>query len=188
MTKQNARKAVRCILTGRITSQRSNSSHSYLRDLVVSGKQKFISGTNTFFIKSIFSTKLKYGAFSLYVATYFVCKYMSYLLVHQVHQKNPIFQGKGIFCCIFCFMGRIFHIFCDRLRKDVRVAWRIWFIIRVYITWSIYLRSCRQNDLLVVSEHDREEHDFLLEFILCAVFATGTVDKTHLLVISENEV
>ena len=33
-----------------------------------------------------------------------------------------------------------------------------------------------------------EEHDFLLEFILCAVFATGTIDKTHLLVIPENEV
>ena len=40
----------------------------------------------------------------------------------------------------------------------------------------------------MVSEHDKEEHEFLLKFILCEVFVTGTVDKTHLLVISENEV
>ena len=45
-----------------------------------------------------------------------------------------------------------------------------------------------KKDLLVVSEHDKEEYDFLLEFILCQVFVTGTVDKAHLLVISENEV
>ena len=40
----------------------------------------------------------------------------------------------------------------------------------------------------MVSEHDKEEHHFLLEFILCEALVTGTVDKTHLLVISENEV
>ena len=45
-----------------------------------------------------------------------------------------------------------------------------------------------KKDLLVVSKHDKEEYDFLLEFILHEVFVTGTVDKTHLLVISENEV
>ena len=45
-----------------------------------------------------------------------------------------------------------------------------------------------KKDLLVVSEHDKEEYDFLLEFMLREVFVIGTVDKTHLLVISENEV
>ena len=40
----------------------------------------------------------------------------------------------------------------------------------------------------MASEHDKEEYDFLLEFILHEVFVTGTVDKTALLVISENEV
>ena len=45
-----------------------------------------------------------------------------------------------------------------------------------------------KKDLLVVSKHDKEEYDFLLEFMLREVFVIGTVDKTHLLVISENEV
>ena len=40
----------------------------------------------------------------------------------------------------------------------------------------------------MASEHDKEEHDFLLEFIFYEVFVPGTVDKIHLLVISENEV
>ena len=40
----------------------------------------------------------------------------------------------------------------------------------------------------MVSVHDEKEYDFLLEFILHEVFVTGTVDKTNLLVISENEV
>ena len=40
----------------------------------------------------------------------------------------------------------------------------------------------------MVSEHDKEEYDFLLKFVLHKEFVTGTVDKTHLLVISENEV
>ena len=35
-----------------------------------------------------------------------------------------------------------------------------------------------------MSEHDKEEYDFLLKFILHEV----SVDKTHLPVISENEV
>ena len=39
-----------------------------------------------------------------------------------------------------------------------------------------------------MSEHDKEEHDFLLEFILYEVLVTGTVNKTHLLVTSENKV
>ena len=38
-----------------------------------------------------------------------------------------------------------------------------------------------------MSEHDKE-YDFLLKFILHEVLVTGTVDKIHLLVISENEV
>ena len=41
-----------------------------------------------------------------------------------------------------------------------------------------------KKDLLKVSEHDKEEYDFLLKFILHEV----SVDKTHLPVISENEV
>ena len=45
-----------------------------------------------------------------------------------------------------------------------------------------------KKDLLVVSEHDKEEYHFLLEFKSHEVFVTGTVDKIHLLVISENEV
>ena len=48
--------------------------------------------------------------------------------------------------------------------------------------------SVDKKDLLVVSENDKEEYDFLLEFILDEVFIIGAVDKTHLLVISENEV
>ena len=44
-----------------------------------------------------------------------------------------------------------------------------------------------RRDLLVVSEHDKED-DFLLKFILHEVFVTGTVDKIHIIVISENEV
>ena len=39
----------------------------------------------------------------------------------------------------------------------------------------------------MVSEHEKEEHDFLSEFILHEVFVTGTVNETHLLVISGNE-
>ena len=42
--------------------------------------------------------------------------------------------------------------------------------------------------LLVVSEHDKEEYDSLLKFILHEVFVTGTADKTRLLVTPENEV
>ena len=37
-------------------------------------------------------------------------------------------------------------------------------------------------------EYDKEEYDFLLVFILHEVFVTGTVDKTSLLVISENDI
>ena len=39
-----------------------------------------------------------------------------------------------------------------------------------------------------MSEHDKEEHVFLLEFILHEVFLAGTVDQITLPVISENEV
>ena len=45
-----------------------------------------------------------------------------------------------------------------------------------------------KKTLLVVSEHDHEEYDLSLEFILLAVFVTGTVDKPNLHVLSENEV
>ena len=38
-----------------------------------------------------------------------------------------------------------------------------------------------------MSEHDKEEYDFLLEFLLNEKFVTGTVYKTQLLVISANE-
>ena len=37
-----------------------------------------------------------------------------------------------------------------------------------------------KKDLLVVSEYDEEEYDFLLEFILHEVLATWAVDKAHL--------
>ena len=36
-----------------------------------------------------------------------------------------------------------------------------------------------RKDLLVVSEYDKKEYGFLLEFILQEVFITGTADKTH---------
>ena len=36
-----------------------------------------------------------------------------------------------------------------------------------------------RKDLLLVSEYDKKEYDFLLEFILQEVFITGTADKTH---------
>ena len=39
----------------------------------------------------------------------------------------------------------------------------------------------------MVSEYDKEEYGFLLQ-LLHEVFVTGTVDKTHLLIISENDV
>ena len=45
-----------------------------------------------------------------------------------------------------------------------------------------------KKDLLVVSEHDKEEYHFLLKSILHEVLVTGTADKTNLLVIPENEV
>ena len=45
-----------------------------------------------------------------------------------------------------------------------------------------------KKDLLVVSEHDKEEYDFLLEFKSHEAFVTETVDKAHLLVTSENDV
>ena len=44
-----------------------------------------------------------------------------------------------------------------------------------------------KKDLVVVSKHEKVEHDFLSEFILHEVFVTGTVYETHLLVISGNE-
>ena len=40
----------------------------------------------------------------------------------------------------------------------------------------------------MVSEHDNEEYDLSLEFILLVVFVTGTAYKPHLHVISENEI
>ena len=39
-----------------------------------------------------------------------------------------------------------------------------------------------QKGLLLVSEYDKEEYNFLLEVILHELFVIGTVDKTHLLV------
>ena len=45
-----------------------------------------------------------------------------------------------------------------------------------------------KKDLLVVSENDKEEYEFLLKFISHEEFVTGTVHKTHLLVITEDEV
>ena len=39
-----------------------------------------------------------------------------------------------------------------------------------------------------MSEYDKEEYDFSLEFILHEVFLRGTVDKKCLLVMSENDV
>ena len=40
----------------------------------------------------------------------------------------------------------------------------------------------------MVSEHDKEEYNFLLEFKSHEAFVTETVDKAHLLVTSENDV
>ena len=40
----------------------------------------------------------------------------------------------------------------------------------------------------MVSEYDKEKNDFLLEFILHEVFVRGTVYKTHLLAMSENDI
>ena len=40
----------------------------------------------------------------------------------------------------------------------------------------------------MVSEYDKEEYNFSSEFLLHEVFAKGTVDKTHLLLMSENDV
>ena len=45
-----------------------------------------------------------------------------------------------------------------------------------------------KKGLLVLSEHDKEEYDSLLKFILHEVFVTGTADKTRLIVTPENEV
>ena len=45
-----------------------------------------------------------------------------------------------------------------------------------------------EKDVLLVSDYDKETYDFLSEFILQDVFATGTVAKAHLLVISKNDV
>ena len=39
-----------------------------------------------------------------------------------------------------------------------------------------------------MSEHDKEEYDFSLEFKSHEAFVTETVDKAHLLVTSENDV
>ena len=123
---------------------------------------------------------------------------------------------------INCFKGRIFLICCNRLRKDfwrkeeydLVILRRRWFVIRAYITWSIYLRNCRwkrrtsgvwlwyfirvlfyrilsvwyfilQNFISMIFYFT---YDFLSEFILQDVFATGTVAKAHLLVISKNDV
>ena len=40
----------------------------------------------------------------------------------------------------------------------------------------------------MVSEYDKKKYDLLLEFILHEVLAKGTVNKTHLLVMPENDV
>ena len=40
----------------------------------------------------------------------------------------------------------------------------------------------------MVCEYDKEEYDFLLEFALHEVLVTGTVDKTHLFVMFENDI
>ena len=45
-----------------------------------------------------------------------------------------------------------------------------------------------EKDVLLVSDYDKETYDFLSEFILQDVLATGTVAKAHLLVISKNDV
>ena len=45
-----------------------------------------------------------------------------------------------------------------------------------------------EKDVLLVSDYDKETYDFLSEFILQDVFATGTVANAHLLVISKNDV
>ena len=44
-----------------------------------------------------------------------------------------------------------------------------------------------EKDVLLVSEYDKEKYNFLSEFILQDVFATGTVDKAHLLAISKKD-
>ena len=41
------------------------------------------------------------------------------------------------------------------------------------------------EDLVVMSEYDKEEYSFWLERILHEVLVTGNVDKTYLLVISK---
>ena len=41
---------------------------------------------------------------------------------------------------------------------------------------------------MVVSECDKEEYDFSLEFMLHEVLVGGTADKTHLLLMSEKYV
>ena len=38
-----------------------------------------------------------------------------------------------------------------------------------------------------MSEYDKEKYNFLSEFILQDVFATGTADKAHLLAISNKD-
>ena len=102
----------------------------------IKGIQFFLENhAQTNFFKSTFSFNL-----NLYMQQHHIyfCKYMSYWSIRQ----NPIFQRKGVFAS---FKERIFHMCCNRVRKNLRVAWRMWLIIRVYITWNVCLRSCREK-------------------------------------------
>ena len=49
------------------------------------------------------------------------------------------------------------------------------FTLQEVLIWE----TVDRKDLLVVSEYDKKEDGFLLEFILQEVFITGTADKTH---------
>ena len=52
-SRPNKTEAVRCILTGRITKPGNNSSHSYLKCLVVSGKEFFFFQAQTHFLLNL---------------------------------------------------------------------------------------------------------------------------------------
>ena len=75
-----------------------------LKDLIVTGKQKFFSSTKTFFTKSTFHH-------NLYVMLF---PFVNTLAMYWSIRQNPIFQEKWI----FSFEKRIFYICCNRFTKE----------------------------------------------------------------------
>ena len=95
--------------------------------------ESFFKRQTHFLLNVRFHHNLNVVLFS--ICTKIIFTFLNIWTMYWSIRQSAIFQGKGI----FNLKETTFHTRCNRLRKDLRVVWKIWFITWDYITWSVYL-------------------------------------------------